>query len=157
MATKKNRAAVTADMFQGLTEDETKQLISRFKRMALQLSNIATEFADVISVLQAPKAALAKSRMDSNDEPIYRYLTRVPIPEDIKLTKKLLDYAMDLGFARGEIPGIFANAVEYYRRTGTKWQDWTMVLQKWFRTDMNRRKQQSATAPRTSKSLPEYQ
>jgi hypothetical protein len=157
---KKKSAATTdamSDLFEGRTVEEQKAIIARMKRMALNMRNVAEEFSQLVVQLETPKPTPTKNRVDGNGDPEWRYLVRVPIPEDIRLTPRLLEYAVGLGYTQSDARGVFANAVEYYKRTGTKWQDWTMVIQKWFRTEMARRKDQGGGAPpRTSRTLPEF-
>lgn len=160
MATKKKQAQpVTHDLFVGLTEDERKQVIAKFQRMALNLRTMAQDFTALVEYLDKPKNVPIKDRKDDNSEPSFRYLTRVPIPKDIYLTRRIQEYARDMGFNSAEIPEVFTAFKDYYERTQTKWQDWSLVAMKWYRTDMQRRKQQkyqNENAPRTSRTLQEF-
>lgn len=148
----------TTDMFEGLSSDEQKEVIARFRRLALTLRNAATEFADIIDTLDSPKPTLARERKDENEEPTFKFLARVRIPKDISLTKRIRAYAASYGFTEAEISKMFKEFVEYYQRVGTKWMDWTLVAYKWYRTEAQRRMkdQQTAPTPRTSKSLQEF-
>lgn len=159
MATTKKKAAkaATVDLFDGLDEGETKEVIARFRRLALNLRNIASEFTEIIEILESPKPSLVRTRKDANDEPAFKYLVRVRIPADFFLTKRIMAYAADQGFTPADTKRLFAEMSEYYNRVGTKWQDWTAVAYKWYRTEAARRKDKAPQGPtRTSKSLQEF-
>jgi hypothetical protein len=162
VATKKKQAPepVTEDLFTGLNEEEQRNVMTRFKRLALGLRNLAQEFSEIVAVMESPKPDLAKSRKDVNDEPVFRYLVRVGIPDDIYLTRRMREYAKERGYSDDkDIERTFNECCEYYRRTGAKWQDWMLVIYKWFRTELVKRqnqRQQNTQLPRTSKTLREF-
>lgn len=112
---------------------------------------------DIVNAQQALNAATEKllalhdpatrgtSAVDDHGEPTWNYLVKVGLPADIRLTKKFIDYAKTFGFNEESAntlmhgKGTYEGFIKYYQRVGRKWQRWSLVWQKWVRTEHDRK------------------
>jgi len=133
-----------------LTDEERLQILSRISALAALIEKYSSEMRGLTLAL-ATKKPRSKKETDQFGEPTFNFERKVAIPNDIKLTRRMRDYALEKGFNATQIAPMWENFTNYYRRTGTKWKDWYAVWQKWVRTDIDRRKSQ----PSTSRDLEE--
>lgn len=121
-----------------ISDAERQQIINKIGALARVINQSSIEMADLIAALKDTKARVRKE-VDEFGDPTYRFKVRVVIPDDIKLTRKMRDYAGEKGFNATTVQPVWEAFVGYYRSTKTKWADWTAVWQKWVRTEAERR------------------
>lgn len=127
--------------------DERLELIKKASRLATTIRQASADLAEVIQELKDNKPRTEKE-LDADGNPTWSFKVKVAIPKDIWLTPAFSRYAIEKGYTipqqidrlfHGE--GSYEGFVRYYQRTNTKWSHWTLVWQKWVRTDNDRKTQ----------------
>lgn len=118
-----------------------------FKKAMKKISTGRAMLDEAAAILEAvyEPAQRTRSALDANGEPTWDYLVKMPIPKDIHVTKAFAEYAarFEMSLESAQIlmngKGTYEGFRAYYQRVGTKWQSWTMVWQKWVRSEHERK------------------
>lgn len=119
--------------------------------LRLELMDLARTLrtaAEKIDRIVQPKRA---KEVDESGEPTFRFKAKVPIPDNFFITRKLAKYALDRGFKEDDIKEIAQTFVNWYKKKGTKWQDWSRVWMDWIREEVKRRESRPATLKTTDR------
>jgi len=66
----------------------------------------------------------------------FKFKIKVKIPTNIFLTSRMKNYAIKQGCKNDKyIQDLFEGFVNFYKRDGRKWQDWTLTFYDWVRND----------------------
>jgi hypothetical protein len=136
-------AAEAIDLF-----DEKAELLKKINARLRTIQTATGELTEFVGALNEKQAKT--SSLDENGEPRFLYLVRRPIPEDFRLTKKMITYAAEYGFNEEsarilcEGKGTYEGFRKHYQRTGAKWINWSLVFMKWVRSEHERKAQKQA-------------
>jgi len=123
-----------------ITDDEREQILKKANALVLTIVRSTGELQSLIGALRVNKKVGGKRKdKDEFGDPTYAFEVKVRIPEDIKLTRKMRNYAAEKGFNASTVQAVWTEFFEYYRRTGKKFQDWTLTWYTWVRTEVSRR------------------
>jgi len=76
-----------------------------------------------------------KDNSTKDNIPEFKFQKKVPIPTNIFLTLRMLEYAQKKGCNGDYVHTLFEGFTNYYGKSGTKWKDWTLVWYDWVRND----------------------
>ncbi len=144
-----------------MSDELNKELLKKANQLMRTATQSLADLQLVLDELGGKETKRIKER-DENDEPTWSYAIKVKIPPDFYLTRKFLDYAMEYGFSVDEATqlmlgkpsggyAIYEGFFKYYNRVGTKWQNWTLVWQKWVRTEHDRRQAKKNGSSQTTR------
>jgi hypothetical protein len=111
------------------------ELTPEFRQELMSLSRTLRSAAEQIDRIVARKSG---RELDENQEQTFRFKARVTIPDDFYITKRLAKYAFDRGFNEEQVKHIAQNFVNWYKKKGTKWMDWSRVWMDWIRQEQQR-------------------
>lgn len=141
-------------------EVNQKEVLSRIEKR-IRTARAALEDADKLLAALKPEAIKSNGReADEHGAPKYAYPYKVPIPKDMQVQQRHIEYAAQFGLDDSDVHEMFNGAlqgdtfVQYYRRKGTKWQDWDLVFLKWIRTSVKGTSngiQKTSTTPRPTR------
>jgi hypothetical protein len=123
------------DLFDPALYASVEDLSPALRAELMSLSQGLRAAAEKIDKLTQRKSA---KELDENQEPTFRYLVKTLIPDDFYITKKMAKYALDKGMSEASIKFNAQNFVNYYRKSGKKWQDWSRVWQDWVRRSIEK-------------------
>lgn len=134
------------------TEQERIKILARIGALSATIEKASAELRLYVDALRDKKPKKQKD-VDENGDPMWRFKVKTPIPSDIRLTRRLKQYALDKGFTATSVQPVWDEFVNYYQRSGTKWVDWCAVWQKWVRTELERRATKSSGSSRDLQEL----
>lgn len=135
-------AAVIPKVVAGIIDKANGALSPESRKEFIKLASELRRMADLIDSITAPRV---KRAVDELGEPTFSFAARVPIPDNFRVTTKLMKYALERGFDLVAQSKIREDFISYYRKTGKKWQDWGATWMTWVRNEQKRR----AAAPKT--------
>lgn len=118
----------------------TAEVVSRIEKRiktALSALNDATE---LLAELKPESKQKEARKADESGAPLYVYAYKVPIPKNMQVQPRHIEYAKQFGIDETGVHKLFNgdlekdSFVQYYRKKGTKWIDWDLVFMKWIRT-----------------------
>jgi hypothetical protein len=124
-----------------INDDELRrELLAKATRLSVTAQSALNELRNVLEELRG-EGTRRKKDVDENGDPIWFYMVKVPLPADFRLTKSMTEYCTrePFHFTLGDVRAMFDDFVDYYRRTGAKWQHWGLVWKKWVRTTHERK------------------
>lgn len=133
-----------ADTEEQLTDEERDQILKKAQALVLTIVRSTGELQTLLGALREKKTGSKRKEVDEFGDPTYAYQVKCKIPHDIQLTRKMRDYAIERGFNASTVQPMWTDFVEYYRRTGRKFQDWTLTWYTWVRTEQKRRSEKAA-------------
>lgn len=112
------------------------------------------DLGDALGELTGQKSKAIPEK-DKNGEPTWNYAIKRGVPDDIYVTKIFAAYAAEWGFTAEQAEILMHGAdpasgstyegfVKYYKRVGTKWPRWSLVWQKWVRSEHERRNKRAS-------------
>jgi hypothetical protein len=146
------QSALSLDLGDLVAIAEVSALTPETRRELMDLAKRLRAAADSIDRITKVKV---KKAVDDAGEPTFRFATKVALPDDFRMTKKMAGYAGSAGFSEKEAEQMLETFVTFYRKGGKTWQDWTLVWMDWVR----REKKRVATAPKqrvSSGQLPKW-
>jgi len=126
-------------------DSEHIELVKRFRRLVVDVQAKVTEMDQIVTMLADEIPTRQVKEQDEYGEPTWAYMVKVAIPKDIKLTRRLREYAVEAGFQESAVSELWNGGptsegfVRYYRRTGRRWLNWSLVWMKWVRDEKVRK------------------
>jgi hypothetical protein len=122
---------------------EETDLVKRGMQLLREIEGKSKELGAILLGLAEPVQRQVATT-DKYGEPTWAYMVNVRIPDAIKLTRHLREYAVSQGFNEAAVSEMWNGGpmkegfVQYYRKTGKKFSNWSLVWMTWVRNEKTR-------------------